>query len=108
MKFSLKKLLLVVAVIGTMAAASIPVSANLSRSQYGFGDNVGMYDKYNWSITMQYDSGYASGYYMSGNGNVHCYVNTTWGGYTQSTQTYSNSIYQMGQGLYGGVDFYDF
>lgn len=105
---ALKRFLIILPVIAAMLISSIPLSANMSQSSSG-GDNVGMSGNYYWDICVTSWGSHASGYYMSGSGNVHCYFYTSQGT-VESTEYYSNSLYDIDNNPWvytAGVDFYD-
>lgn len=104
----MKKFIAVLSIVSVLLMASIPVSANLSRSSYG-GDNVGMYGNYNWDLFVSTSGSHSAGYYMAGSGYVHCYFSTSQG-ITQTTAYYSNSLYDYFNNPWvysSNVDFID-
>lgn len=106
MKKNLAKFLAIVMVVSVLAFSGIPVFADFSATQTGYGSqSSSSNDVMTWSLSVTSTSASSSGSLLNDYlGNVYCYVAVT-GNSTQSTVAQSNSKSLNGNGLSAAIAF---
>jgi len=108
MKKNLAKFLAIVMVVSALAFSGIPVFADFTGTQTGYGSqSSSSNDVMTWSLSVTSTYASSSGSLLNSYvGNVHCHVVVT-GNSAQSTTTQSNSESLNGNGVSAEIAFID-